>query len=164
MPFKIGAQDVSQFENGAYTGEVSAMMLAEYAQYVLVGHSERRKYFHEDEDILKRKTEVAKKHGLIPVYCITGENEVIPQGISITAYEPVWAIGSGQADNPENASYIARTIRKKYSIESVLYGGSVNVKNVQGFINHNGISGVLIGGASLAPDQFSDMIINVAKA
>ena len=189
IKLKLGAQDVSPFVKGAYTGEVSAKTLKQAGvKYVLIGHSERRGFFKEDSSMLKLKLMVALDAGLIPVLCI-GENitaykakkthnvlrkqlEEVLSGITITndnaiaiAYEPIWAIGSGQTPTSEavEATHVfikgvlAETIGQ---IPKVLYGGSVSAKNAVDFLEWPNIDGLLVGGASLKVDEFSK-IVNV---
>lgn len=186
IPIKLGAQDVSQHDSGAYTGDVSGMFLAKLdVNYVLVGHSERRTHHAETDPIVAAKTVAALKHGLTPVVCVgeTAEDleehgaaaiprqqlttvlQQLPEGASIVvAYEPVWAIGSGQAASPGQASDVAGSLREVIeevrgsedaSSTRILYGGSVSSQNVASFLRSKDIDGVLVGGASLDPVEFS---------
>lgn len=186
---KLGAQDVAAYEKGAYTGEVSAKSLKQIgAKYVIIGHSERRHYLKEDSSMLKAKIEQAMSSGVTPVFCI-GENlkerkakkthqvlrkqlEEVLLGLNITndkslviAYEPVWAIGSGQAIVPaeaESAHVFIKGVLAEIigQIPRVVYGGSVNSKNAGDFLEWPNIDGLLVGGASLNLDEFSK-IVNV---
>jgi triosephosphate isomerase len=190
---RIGGQNLFWAREGAYTGEISGEMLrAAGATWVLVGHSERRQYFHEtDADVLK-KTQSAIDAGLIPIVCV-GErleehkagktNEVLVRqfaaGIAglteeqfakvVVAYEPVWAIGTGQTATPEIASKAHKLIRseaeKRFGSDAanqlrILYGGSVKPDNIEGLMREPEIDGALVGGASLDPNSF----IKIVKA
>ncbi len=155
---KIGAQNVSPFDEGAYTGEVNAKQIKDFAQFALVGHSERRTNFGETEDMLQKKVEMCKKYGVAPVYLIQGKDTPIPVGVDTIAYEPVFAIGSGSADTPENAQSVAEAVKERGNY-SILYGGSVTSENVNKFTSGN-LNGVLVGGASLDPEEFFKIIQN----
>jgi triosephosphate isomerase len=160
LPFKIGSQDVSPFSEGAYTGEVHATQIKEFAEYTIIGHSERRKYFKEDDALLAQKVAMAKEGGLEPIFCVQDEKTAIPDGVSIVAYEPVAAIGSGHPDTPENAEKVAKAIRGNPHVKHVLYGGSVTGDNVHSFTSSPSIDGALVGGASLDPEKFFAIIKN----
>lgn len=182
---RLGAQDISAHESGAFTGEVSGSMLAKLdAQYVLIGHSERRQYHSETDEVVNAKVAAAFKHGITPVICV-GETleELETQGQSavpvaqtiaalsgheklsdfIIAYEPVWAIGTGKVATPKEAEDVAAAIRaalrENYGEEAgnarILYGGSVKANNVAGFLQSPEVDGVLVGGASLDAEEFS---------
>lgn len=154
----IGAQNISPFNEGAYTGEINAKQIKEFADYVIIGHSERRKYFNETDEILEKKVKMALKHNLAPIFCTQGVNTKIPQNAEIVAYEPVFAIGTGNPDTPENADQVAKQIKEKNRIQYVLYGGSVTSDNVKNFIDMPNIDGVLVGGASLDAQEFYKII------
>jgi triosephosphate isomerase len=156
----LGAQDISPLGMGAYTGEVNGEQIKEFASYVIIGHSERRKYFKEDDEMLTQKVDMAKKSELIPVFCVQGSDTFIPEGVTIVAYEPIWAIGSGKAESPDEANEVAKAIKQKTSVATVLYGGSVTGDNVHSFTEMSDLSGVLVGGASLDPQKFSHIISN----
>lgn len=157
-PFVVGAQDVSPFAEGAYTGEVSARQAGEFADWVIVGHSERRKYFSENDDLLQKKVQQAKKAGLKVIYCVPDSETVVPENVDVIAYEPVWAIGTGKTDTPENADRVCAKIKERTNNAMVIYGGSVTDKNVASFVRMPHIDGVLPGGASLDPVTFSRLI------
>lgn len=158
---EVGAQDISPFEQGAYTGEVNGRQIREFAGYVLIGHSERRQNFGDTEDILAKKVSEAIKNGLKVIYCIQEAQALIPDGIEIVAYEPVSAIGTGNPDTPDNANEIAKSIKQKLSkVQYVLYGGSVTSENVASFTNMDSLDGVLVGGASLDAQEFLKIIKN----
>lgn len=187
----IGGQNCSEFEHGAYTGEISAKMLADCGcNYVLIGHSERRSLFAESDAVMAGKVQQAQAAGLTPVLCIgetleqreAGELEhVIAQQLSsackeidfenlVIAYEPVWAIGTGKTASPEQAQEVHRMIRDwvaKQAPETaqkiqILYGGSVKAENAAELFSQADIDGGLIGGASLDTQQF-DAICQAAK-
>ncbi len=166
--FNIGVQNVSQFENGAYTGEISAEMLQELgAKYCLLGHSERRHYLNETNDIIAKKIAQLTKHGITPVLCI-GENSldrankqefiVLKDQMSVftkncvVAYEPVWAIGTGSVPQNHEIDDVVAWLKNEYGVETVLYGGSVSSSNIENLATLN-IDGVLVGGASLKPQE-----------
>lgn len=160
LPVKTGAQNVSSFDEGAYTGEVNAKQIKDFADFVLIGHSERRNNFGETDEMLFKKTELSLKHGLAPIFLVQGKDNVIPQGVELIAYEPVFAIGSGTPDTPENADQIASVIKSKSNSYKILYGGSVTSENIKSFTSMQNISGVLVGGASLDPEEFIKIIQN----
>lgn len=160
LPIKIGTQNVSPFDEGAYTGEVNAKQIKDFADFVLIGHSERRNNFGETDAMFSKKTELSLKYGLTPIFLVQGKDNFIPQGIQIIAYEPVSAIGSGNPDTPENADQTASAIKTKNNAYKVLYGGSVTPENVKSFTSMPNISGVLVGGASLDPEEFIKIIQN----
>jgi triosephosphate isomerase len=169
---KISAQDCSFFkDNGSYTGEISARMLKDCgAEYVIVGHSERRKFFNETSDIINKKIQNALEADLITIFCVNEnfreqiKNEL--KGISnkeglIIAYEPVTAIGTGVIpDLLEISSKIAQI--KEIGNFKVLYGGSVNSNNVSQLLKIERIDGILVGGASLFIKEIEN-IIEIAK-
>ncbi len=185
---KLGAQNVFYVERGAYTGEVSPLMLAGLCEYVIIGHSERRQYFGETGDIINKKLKAAITAGLKPILCVgekLEENEscrtegVIAKQLNealcgientsgmVIAYEPVWAIGTGKAATGEQANktigFIRLNIAGKYGDKSaqdirILYGGSVTPENTMEFMLQPEIDGGLVGGASLKADQFISII------
>jgi triosephosphate isomerase len=185
---KLGAQNLYFEEKGAYTGEISPLMLAELCEFVIVGHSERRHYFNETIEVVNKKVKAALKVGLKPILCIgekLEENEagkteevLIKQlsspsakiyyfsGLTL-AYEPVWAIGTGRAATGKQANetigFIRRHISKQYGkgiAEEVriLYGGSVTANNIAEFMQQPEIDGALVGGASLKADEFLSIV------
>lgn len=185
---QLGAQNMYFEEMGAYTGEISPLMLADQCQFVIIGHSERRQYFNETGEIVNKKIKVALKTGLKPILCIgerLEENEagrteeiVIEQlrsslagvgsliGLAI-AYEPVWAIGTGRAATGEQANetigFIRHNIARLYDETAaqglrILYGGSVTAGNAAEFMNQPEIDGALVGGASLKADEFLSIV------
>lgn len=170
---KLGAQDISPFDEGAYTGEVTGRQIKEFADYVIIGHSERRSHFGETDEIIVKKIEQAVKNNLTPLICISNKEQIsiIAKTINIlnsqfstfnflVAYEPTFAIGSGIADTPQNANDIGLEIKKFLKEAYVLYGGSVTPQNVNSFTNMPLIDGVLVGKVSLNPQEFSAVIAN----
>ncbi|MBU2632743.1 triose-phosphate isomerase [Patescibacteria group bacterium] len=151
----LGAQDVSAFEQGSNTGEVNARQIKEFADYVIIGHSERRGSLKEDNEILAEKVKRAKEAKLSTIFCIQGENTLIPEGVNLIAYEPIFAIGTGNPETPENAETVANTVKKDARF---LYGGSVKSDNIQAFSKKRNIDGVLVGGASLNPLEFAKIV------
>jgi triosephosphate isomerase len=190
---KVGAQNMFYEEKGAYTGEISPLMLGGLCEYVILGHSERRQYFTETSEIVNRKTRAALKAGLKPILCV-GENlteyevgkteEVVvsqtklslkdiqmPSGLVI-AYEPVWAIGTGKAATGKQANQVISLIRQivndlygaGFARElRILYGGSVTGENITEFLGQSDIDGGLVGGASLKTDQFVNIVRQTAQ-
>ncbi|MBA7567263.1 Triosephosphate isomerase [subsurface metagenome] len=181
---KLGAQNLYFEEKGAYTGEISPLMLADLCEFVIIGHSERRQYFGENGEIVSKKVQSALKVNLKPILCI-GERleeneagrteEVLSEQLRsslaeikelhrlIIAYEPIWAIGTGRAATGEQANntidFIRQSIAKLYSNDiaqrmRILYGGSVNAANAAEFMNQSEIDGALVGGASLKANEF----------
>lgn len=159
IPFYLGSQTVSSLEKGSYTGEVTAEMLDGLVKYVIIGHSERRQMGETNEEV-EKKVELALKHSLEPILCVQGTHSPIPDGIKIVAYEPVEAIGSGNPDSPEHANEVAAYFKEEKNVLYVLYGGSVTAKNVSKYTQQEYINGVLVGGASLDPEEFSEIVKN----
>jgi len=185
---KLGAQNMHFEEKGAYTGEVSPLMLIDLCQFVILGHSERRQYFGETDQIVNRKVQAALKAGLIPILCLgerleereAGETEEVVtwqvqgalDGIKsvgglVIAYEPIWAIGTGRAATPleSNATIklLRLTVAELYGEEvaqrmRILYGGSVTASNIAGFMQQPEIDGALVGGASLKAQEFVEIV------
>lgn len=158
--FKVGIQDISQFDQGAYTGEVAASQIKDICSYCIIGHSERRKYFDEGEDLLGKKVEMLGKSGIETIFCVGDENVQIPEGVRFVAYEPSFAIGTGMADTPQNAKEVAKKIKQRGSY-TVIYGGSVTYSNVSSFLESGLIEGVLVGSASLDAQEFSSILKNI---
>ena len=163
LPLVLGAQDASAHPEGAYTGAVSVRQVKELADWVIIGHSERRKYFGEIDEILAKKVEQAKLANLKIIYCVPDEQAVVPKGVDAVAYEPVWAIGTGKTDTPENANTAIASLKQKFSISRVLYGGSVTPENAASFVAQPAIDGVLVGGASLDALIFAALIRNICN-
>ncbi len=158
LKLSLGAQDVSPFSEGAYTGEESGKMLKELVDWVIVGHSERRKYMHEDDTELAAEVKQAKAAGLKVVYCVSDETMAIPEGVDVIGYEPLWAIGTGKTDSPENANSVIQKLKDKSHVALAVYGGSITADNVHAFVQQSAIDGVLVGGASLDPEKFETLI------
>lgn len=159
----VGSQDLSPFERGAYTGEESASLIKELIDLSILGHSERRKNFAEDDSMIAKKVQQAKQHNIIPLLCVQSEETPVAEECNIVAYEPIWAIstglsntpGVGKADTPDMANRVAGVFKQKYGSQlEVIYGGSVDAQNIKGFIDQENISGVLVGNASLNADEF----------
>ncbi|HYK09099.1 MAG TPA: triose-phosphate isomerase family protein [Candidatus Eisenbacteria bacterium] len=160
LSWKIGAQDVSPLPEGKHTGAVSAKLLGDFVHYVLIGHSERRNEFKETDEMLFEKVKRVKEVGLIPVFFVQDKETPIPEGIGIVAYEPVFAIGTGTPDTPEHAEEVVGYFKTVKKVPTVLYGGSVDEKNVALFMACPSIDGVVPGGASLDPAVFTALINN----
>lgn len=160
-PIKLGAQNISPFGKGAFTGEVNEEQIKEFAEYVIIGHSERRKNFNEEDNLLNKKVHMAISQNITPIFCIWDATMNVPSGVTVVAYEPLFAIGSGNADTPENAQEVAKKIKdKNKNVEHVLYGGSVTPDNVSSFTQIENIDGVLVGGKSLDASEFLKIIQN----
>ena len=155
----LGAQTVSSVDEGAHTGEVNAKQIKDFADYVIIGHSEERKLLNESDSLLQEKVSLSLKYGLTPIFCVQDKDTFIPQGVSIVAYEPIFAIGSGNPDTPQNASQVAKDIKEKGNYK-VLYGGSVTSANIKTFTMESDLSGVLVGGGSLEAAEFIKIIQN----
>lgn len=166
LSLKFAAQDISPFGEGSYTGEVNGKQIKELVDYVIVGHSERRSNFYENNEMINKKLSMSRRHGLTPILCVSNLKQIhdskfiIHNSNSIVAYEPLFAIGSGNPDTPENADVMAKNIKKELGGIPVLYGGSVSPENVRSFTQMSNIDGVLVGGASLDPHRFLEIIKN----
>lgn len=170
---KLGAQDISPFTMGSYTGEINGEQIKEFAEYVIIGHSERRKYFGESGEMINQKIEQAVNNSLIPIVCVSELDQSVkikdqiqslklknPEQKIIIAYEPLSAVGSGNPDTPENANEMASLVKKELGDVFVLYGGSVNSENVNSFTTMEYIDGVLVGKSSLNSSEFLKIIQN----
>jgi triosephosphate isomerase len=173
---RIGAQDVAPEASGAFTGAISASMVAELASYTIIGHSERTHYFAESAEVTRKKLHEALAAGLNPILCVGEDTEaagsedavatelqsllqdIAPEHFDqvTVAYEPVWAIGTGKAATPEYAEPVLNAIRTVVG-ESVriLYGGSATADNATSFLQIANCDGLLVGGASLKADVFT---------
>ena len=187
LSIRYGAQDVSVHDSGAYTGEVSAAMLSKLGcSYAVVGHSERREYHGESDALVSAKAHKAMDAGIVPIVCVGEGLEVRKAGEQVAhvlaqvegslagftaeqvaglvvAYEPVWAIGTGEVATPEDAQEVCAAIRARVrelhgdeAADSlrILYGGSVKAANVAGIMAKDDVDGALVGGASLEADEF----------
>lgn len=185
---RLGAQNAFYEEKGAYTGEISPVMLASLCDYVIIGHSERRQYFGETNEMIDKKIKAAIKNGLKPIFCI-GETleeneagqtrEVLGRQLMassdrlyflsglVIAYEPVWAIGTGKSATSEEAGRTIGFIRQFVSrlhgsgiagSVRILYGGSVSAANIAEFMRKPDIDGALVGGASLKAEEFLSIV------
>ena len=157
----VGSQTLASDDSGSFTGEVSAQALKGVASYVIIGHSERRKYFSETNEILAKKVECALKQGLTPIYCVRDEHDVIPSGVRFIAYEPVAAIGTGKNEPPSETVKMKKKIKLPENAVFI-YGGSVNAQNAKEYFATGEIDGFLIGKVTLSVAQFLD-VVNVAK-
>jgi len=184
---QLASQDMFWEEKGAYTGEVSpAMLLDAGCSHVIIGHSERRQHFHEDDAVINKKIKAAKKAGLGVIFCCgesLGEREAnktfdvigreVEKGLEgvdaenlVVAYEPIWAIGTGKTASPEQAqevhAFVRNSLRKLYGSAAedirILYGGSVTPENVETLMACQDVNGGLVGGASLKPDSFAKLV------
>ncbi|MFC7394565.1 triose-phosphate isomerase [Scopulibacillus cellulosilyticus] len=191
---KIGAQNMHFEESGAYTGEISPVMLKDIGvSYVILGHSERRAMFAETNETVNKKVHAAFKHQLIPIICVgetleereNGDTKSLVkeqvskafEGISadqaqtaVIAYEPVWAIGTGKSASVEDANEVCRFIRQTLvelydqataDAVRIQYGGSVKPENIKTFMAESDIDGALVGGASLKPESFLQLLEGV---
>jgi triosephosphate isomerase len=180
-----GAQDLSPHPPGAYTGDISGSMLAKLGcRYVVVGHSERRTYHHEDDALVNAKVRAALANDLTPILCVGEGLEIREAGDHVdhtlaqldaaldglkpdqvvpvvVAYEPIWAIGTGKTATPADAQEVIGALRRRLAERfdvaetvRILYGGSVKAGNIVGIMEQPDIDGALVGGASLIPDEF----------
>lgn len=201
--FSAGGQDLFWEKQGPYTGEISPLMLKDLGcEYVIVGHSERRQHLGETDEMINKKLKAALKNRLKPILCVgekirdSFDNEGRPENYInpiveeqlkkalesidksrvadiVVAYEPIWAIGSGEPDTPDDALsaslLIRKTIVKMFDSRAlankirVIYGGSVDSKNIASFANQDGIDGVLVGGASLNASEFVKIVLRINK-
>lgn len=162
LPLKLGAQDVSPFSSGAYTGEVSGAQIKEFADYVLIGHSERRSNFNESDEMVTEKTKRAIEKGLTPIVCVSKIEQVTSLPIDpkiILAYEPLGSIGTGNPEDPNVVSNFIKEVKDKFQLD-VIYGGSVSGQNVKNYLSLDNVSGVLGGTNSLSPKSFIEIIKN----
>lgn len=190
---ELGAQDVSRHEQGAYTGEVSAPMLREFGvRYAIVGHSERRQYHGETDEVVADKAKAALAHGITPIVCV-GETlaereagktqDVVKRQMAaaihvnghciseiVVAYEPVWAIGTGRTATPEQAQDVHALLRAQLKAATphpervqILYGGSMNAGNAASLLAQPDVDGGLIGGASLKAPDFLQIIAAASR-
>jgi triosephosphate isomerase len=188
LPIAFGGQDISAHDSGAYTGEISgAFLKALDTTYVIIGHSERRQYHAETDEIVSAKVAAAHRHGIIPIICVgeTAEDlethgpsavpvaqlRVALEGVTkgselVVAYEPVWAIGSGLAATSEQAQQVCAALRavlaevlgdEAAEATRILYGGSVKAANIAGFMREPDVDGALVGGASLQLEEFASI-------
>jgi triosephosphate isomerase len=188
LDLRYGAQDVSAHEEGAYTGEIAARMLAKLGcTYVVVGHSERRQYHAEDDALVNAKVKAALRHDLVPILCVGEGLDVRQEGrhvehtlsqldgaldgltaeqaaTVVVAYEPVWAIGTGEVATPADAQEVCAAVRARIgelydegvaADVRVLYGGSVKPGNIAAIMAEEDVDGALVGGASLDPGDFA---------
>ena len=190
---KLGAQNMHFEDRGAYTGEISPLMLVDLCDFVILGHSERRQYFAETDEIINKKVKKALEFGFKPILCVgeslednesgkaeqiiarqvkAGLAEVSPTSQLVIAYEPVWAIGTGRAATGKQANATISLIRstvanlwdkKTAKTVRILYGGSVTSNNVAEFITEADIDGALVGGASLKADEFVSIVHQTAS-
>jgi len=190
---KLGAQNICFEEKGAYTGEISPLMLVGLCKFVIIGHSERRQHFGETGETINKKMKAAIRAGMTPILCVgesltdneagrtvelvttqldTALADIADPAGTVIAYEPVWAIGSGRSANCEQANETIAIIREEvidlFDMETandmrILYGGSVNTGNIAEFVGQPDIDGALVGGASLKPDQFISIIRQTAE-
>lgn len=193
--FRLAAQNAYHADEGAYTGEVSFTMLRDLVHYVIVGHSERRRVFHEDLNMVRDKAAAAVRNGITPILCVgetkherdEGEtkqvlHDQLMTGLShltsaevremVIAYEPVWAIGSGEVAKPtqvlESVKYIRGYVKDVFGEKAgehirILYGGSVVPDVMHGFLDIPGVDGFLVGGASLNYHTFADIVTAVHR-
>lgn len=192
-PIRLGAQNAHPARSGAFTGEVSVSMLRDLCEFVIVGHSERRAMFGETDAIVAEKVQAVAEYGMRPILCVGEAREIREGGRAetfvskqlrdslgalnsanglVVAYEPIWAIGTGLAATPEIASAMAKSLRSTLadafgseaaSATPILYGGSVNPGNAEAFVKSEGVDGALVGGASLKPNDFTQ-IVEIASA
>lgn len=188
---KVGAQNLHFEDSGAFTGEISGVMLKDLGvEYVIIGHSERRAYFAETDETVNKKVHAAFKHGLTPIVCVgekleereAGQTKEVCkeqtvaalQGLSseqaaqvVIAYEPIWAIGTGKSSTANDANEVISFIREQVAVSfdadtaakvRIQYGGSVKPNNIAEYMGQSDIDGALVGGASLEPDSYIQLV------
>ena len=161
LPLKLCAQNVSSYPEGAYTGEINAKQIKEFADFVLIGHSERKRYLNENENDVESKIKEAKDAGLKVVQCIQDENSRLHKDADVIAFEPPNAIstfGVGDPDSPEDVTRVFSSLEGQLSGRRILYGGSVDKANVASYAQIKSCGGFLVGGASLNPDSFFTLL------
>jgi triosephosphate isomerase (TIM) len=196
LPIGFGGQDLSPQDGGAYTGDISGVMLAALGcTFVVVGHSERREYHHEDDALVNAKVQAALRHGLTPILCVGEGLEIRRAGTHVEhcttqldadlegltaeqvrsltiAYEPVWAIGTGEVATPDDAQEVCGALRARLAERfdrdtadtvRILYGGSVKAGNTAGILAGPDVDGALVGGASLDADEFARICTHAAE-
>ncbi|MFO0754508.1 MAG: triose-phosphate isomerase [Thermodesulfovibrionales bacterium] len=186
-PIQLSAQNMYYEEKGAYTGEIAPGMLTDLrCTHVILGHSERRHYFGESDELLNKKVKAARSHGFTVIFCVgesldereagktfsvlqreveEGLKGIGPEGI-VVAYEPIWAIGTGKTATTGQAQEAHRFIRERLSLlygneassMRILYGGSVTPENIDALMECADVDGALVGGASLKPDSFARLV------
>jgi triosephosphate isomerase (TIM) len=195
LPLGYGGQDLSPHDGGAYTGDISGAMLAALGcSHVVVGHSERREHHGEDDALVNAKVQAALRHGLTPILCV-GEGLEIRRGSGhvphcctqldadldglsaeqvrgvVLAYEPIWAIGTGEVATPDDAQEVCGALRARLAerfggetadVVRILYGGSVKAGNITGILAGPDVDGALVGGASLDADEFARICTHAA--
>ncbi len=189
LAIAYGGQDISAHDSGAYTGEISGAFLAALdTKYVIVGHSERREYHGETDEAIAAKVAAAHRHGIVPIICVgetaddleqhgpsavpVAQLRIALEGAAkgsdiVVAYEPVWAIGSGQAATSDQAQQVCAALRVLIAevlgddvaqATRILYGGSVKAANIAGFMREPDVDGALVGGASLQLEEFASIV------
>ncbi len=158
---KLGVQDISRFENGAHTGEVAASQVKDIVGYVIVGHSERREKFSEDDSILQKKVNNAQSADLEVIFCVQNKETPIVRNVRIIAYEPPFAIGTGNPDTVESISQMAKKI-KSQAPYTFIYGGSVSRDNASHIAAIPGVDGLLVGATnSLNSERFTTIVKSI---
>lgn len=150
---ELGCQDLSSFDEGSYTGEVAAKSLQGLVNYAIIGHSERRKFFNETNELLFKKVDMARKYRIEPIFCIRDEKDIFPKDINYLAYEPVYAIGTGLNESSQKVTAMEKTLNLNPKIKFI-YGGSVNSNNYHDYSELSEVDGFLIGTACIDVNEF----------
>lgn len=162
LPVFIGAQDISPYDEGPYTGEVNGRQILEFCQFVLINHSERRRYNHEGDQEARAKTIMAQKYNLTVLFCIQDENGIVPDNVTEIVYEPPSAISTftpdAKVEDAENIERVFTKLAERYPQAHLYYGGSVNSQNILKLLTVPHIAGFLVGNASLDVEEFSNIL------
>ena len=161
LSIKLGAQDISPFSEGPYTGEINGQQIKEFADYVLIGHSERRSLLKESDELIEKKVQNAIAVNLQPIFFVQSSSTSIPEGVEVIVYEPpesISTVSGGIADDPKGVAETIAKLEEVHNFKYVLYGGSVDSQNISTFTKLSNVDGVVPGRASLDAKEFIRMV------